>query len=164
MNISKYRIVTVSTLPFKFLCIGVLFAYLCFTNIALAQADVVVPGKNITITHVNLMFENIKKNTDWNTAADLRWSYYFSHRDRTLLEKAKKKLVEKGYKFVDLDVAEEDDEFTPMGSYYLQIEKIETHSPTSLDKRNDEFFIFAKKLGLDSYAGMDAGPVVKVGY
>ena len=168
MNIftSKCRLVTVSFLPVRFLCMGILFVSVCFTNIAFVQgagkSD--VPGKNINITHVNMMFDNIKKNTNWNTSADLRWSYYFSHNNRSQLEKAQAKLEAKGYRFVDLNISEDDDEFAPIGSYYLQVDKIETHSPTSLDKRNDEFFIFANELGLDSYGGMDAGPVVKTGY
>jgi hypothetical protein len=166
ISTSKCRISTVSSLPVRFLSMGILFVSVCFTNIAFAQGEGKsnIPSKNINITHIYMMFDNIKNNTNWDTTANLRWSYYFSHSDRTLLDKAKKKLVAKGYKFVDLNISEDDNEFAPIGSYYLQIEKIETHTPTSLDKRNDEFFIFANELGLDSYGGMDAGPVVKNSY
>lgn len=146
--------------------ISILFMNVLFINSVFAQGvgGAGIPGKNINITHVNMMFDNIKKNTNWDTSADLRWSYYFSHGDRSQLEKAQEKLVAKGYRFVDLNISEDDDEFAPVGSYYLQIDKIETHSPKSLDKRNDEFFIFANEFGLDAYGGMDAGPVVKMGY
>jgi hypothetical protein len=168
MNIftSKFCIVTVKFLPVKFLCMGMLFVSVFLTNTAFAKAGEKsdVPGKNINITHINMMFDNIKKNTNWDTSADLRWSYYFSHSDPSQLEKAQAKLVAKGYRFVDLNISEDDDEFAPIGSYYLQVDKIETHSPSSLDKRNDEFFSFANDLGLDSYGGMDAGPVVNTGY
>jgi len=145
---------------------ALLFVSVFLTNITFVQgagkSD--VPGKNINITHINMMFDNIKKNTNWDTSADLRWSYYFSNSDRSQLEKAQKKLVAKGYRFVDLHISEDDDEFAPIGSYYLQIDKIETHSPTSLNKRNDEFFTFANELGLDAYGGMDAGPAIKISY
>lgn len=166
VSTSKCRIATVSSFPVRILCVGILFVSVFFTNITFAQGEGEsnIPSKNINITHINMMFDNIKKNTNWDTSADLSWSYYFSHSDRPLLDKAKKKLVAKGYKFVDLNISEDDDEFAPIGSYYLQVEKIETHTPTSLDKRNDEFFIFANELGLDSYGGMDAGPVVKNSY
>jgi len=135
--------------------ISILFMNVLFINSVFAQGTggAGAPGKNINISHVNMMFDNIKKNTNWDTSSDLRWSYYFSHSDRSQLEKAQAKLVAKGYRFVDLNISEDDDEFAPIGSYYLQIDKIETHSPTSLDKRNDEFFIFANELGLDSYGG-----------
>jgi hypothetical protein len=122
-----------------------------------------IPGKKINISHINMMFDNIKKNTNWNTSADLRWTYYFSHNEPSQLEKAKAILVNKGYNFVDLNLSDDED-VSPIGSYYLQIDKIETHSPTSLDKRNNEFYILANELGLDSYEGMDAGSADELAY
>jgi hypothetical protein len=43
--------------------------------------------------------------------------------------------------------------------WWLYVEKEEVHTPQSLDKRNDEFSLLADKLGLDSYDGMDVGPI-----
>jgi hypothetical protein len=122
-----------------------------------------IPGKKINISHINMMFDNIKKNTNWDTSADLRWTYYFSHNEPSKLEKAKTILVNKGYNFVDLNLSDDED-VAPIGAYYLQIDKIETHSPTSLDKRNNEFYILANELGLDSYEGMDAGSADELAY
>jgi hypothetical protein len=40
----------------------------------------------------------------------------------------------------------------------LQVEKVETHTPASLDARNQEFYTLAGRNGI-SYNGMDVGPV-----
>src|SRR5262245_44562354 len=42
---------------------------------------------------------------------------------------------------------------------FLHVEKTETHSPESLNARNMEFYEFAYKHSLDSYDGMDVGPI-----
>ena len=44
---------------------------------------------------------------------------------------------------------------------FMLTEKIEIHNSQSLNKTNDEFYILAHQNGLDSYDGMDVGPVVK---
>jgi hypothetical protein len=36
---------------------------------------------------------------------------------------------------------------------------VEVHNQVTLDRRNDEFYIFANEIGLDSYDGMDVGPI-----
>ena len=45
--------------------------------------------------------------------------------------------------------------------FWLHIERVEAHSPKTLDARNDELYLFAHEFGLDSYDGMDIGPVGK---
>ena len=45
--------------------------------------------------------------------------------------------------------------------YWLHVEKIETHTPMSLDGRNDELYKLAHEFGIDTYDGMDIGPVEK---
>jgi hypothetical protein len=149
------RVAMISTLLLNALFISSVFAQE-------AEASE-ISGKKINISHINMMFDNIKKNTNWDTSADLRWTYYFSHNEPSQLEKAKTILVNKGYNFVDLNLSDDED-VAPIGSYYLQIDKIEMHSPTSLDKRNDEFYILANELDLDSYEGMDAGSSLELAY
>ena len=88
------------------------------------------------------------------------WGYFFTHQEPKLLEKARDELVSKGYRFVDIYLSDRENENDP-DMYWLHVEKIEIHTPESLDKRNDEFYIFADRLGLDSYDGMDVGPVTE---
>jgi hypothetical protein len=39
------------------------------------------------------------------------------------------------------------------------MDEVRAHTPESLDKRNDEFYLFAAKHKLDAYDGMDVGPL-----
>ncbi len=117
-----------------------------------------IPGKRIYLEQLEEMFTNISESTDWNVSDDLLWGYFFTHSETSKLEEAKELLVEKGYRFVDLYLSDKDDLSEP-DMYWLHVEKEETHTPISLDKRNDEFCVFASELGLDSYDGMDVGPV-----
>ncbi|MFC5049044.1 ribonuclease E inhibitor RraB [Rubritalea spongiae] len=66
-------------------------------------------------------------------------------------------LESQGYTFVDIYQADRDSEDeNPL--WYLHVEKIETHSPSSLDARNDELYKLAHKHNISSYDGMDVGP------
>lgn len=119
-----------------------------------------VPGKKIYIEQLNEMFANIAENTDWDTSGDMLWGYFFTHNEPTKLEKAKDILLSKGYSFVDIYLSDKDEQDEP-DVFWLHVEKVETHSPSSLDERNNELYIFANEFGLDSYDGMDIGPVGK---
>jgi len=88
----------------------------------------------------------------------LLWGYFFTHREPRKLEEAKDTLISQGYRFVDLYISDKDSADEP-DQYWLHMEKIETHSPVSLDNRNDELYKFSHDFGLDSYDGMDVGPV-----
>lgn len=117
-----------------------------------------VPGKSITIEKLQEMFDNIKKDTKWNITGDMLWGYFFTHNEPQLLEDVADQLENKGYRKVSIYLSEKDEQDDP-DQFWLHIEKIETHTPESLDARNDEFYIFAHKHNIDSYDGMDVGPV-----
>lgn len=97
---------------------------------------------------------------DFDTSKPLLWGFFFTHSNPSLLQKAAEILTNKGYSFVDIYLSDKENESDP-DIYWLHIEKIEIHTPYSLDKRNDELYIFANEIGLDSYDGMDVGPVKK---
>ncbi len=117
-----------------------------------------IPHKNIRLDQLEEMFANIRENTDWDTSGDLLWGYFFTHHEPSKLEEAKVVLANKGYRVVDIYLSEKEDPNEP-DMFWLHIEKIETHSPITLDARNDEFYLFAYEFGLDTYDGMDVGPV-----
>ena len=119
-----------------------------------------IPGKAITLPALEEMFQNIQENTDWDTSKDMLWGYFFTHHEPSKLESAKEHLTEKGYDFVGIYIGDKDDASAP-DVYWLHVEKIETHTPKTLDARNDELYIYANKVGIDSYDGMDIGPVGK---
>ena len=100
------------------------------------------------------MFEAIAEQTDWDMTGDMLWGYFFADDDREKLEECSRRLVTKGYQFVEIaDGDEPDDALT------LQVEKIEIHTPDTLFQRNQELAALAKEIGISSYDGMDVGPV-----
>lgn len=117
-----------------------------------------IPGKVITLERLEKMFNNIKENTPWDMAGEMVWGYFFIHNEPSLLEAAATKLAEQGYQVVKIFVTEKDKE-AGLDKHRLHIERIETHTPESLDKRNDEMYLFAHEMGIDSYDGMHVGPV-----
>ena len=117
-----------------------------------------IPGKKITLDSLNEMFQNIKNETSWNISGPMLWGFFFTHHEPQKLEQAAEELIKQGYKYVDIYLSDKDDPNEP-DIYWLHVEKVEIHSPKTLDKRNDELYIFANKYALDSYDGMDVGPV-----
>lgn len=102
------------------------------------------------------MFDNIRSQTKWNIDGEMLWGYFFfdGHLDR--LRVAQADLQAEGYRFVGTHQVEEG---TSKGMFVLHVEKIESHTVDSLDRRNGELAALAKRLGLAGYDGMDVGPV-----
>ena len=122
-----------------------------------------IPGKVIQLEQLVEMFDNIKEKNHWNMSGNMVWGYFFTNNNPEKIEKAKNILVNKGYTFVDIFISKKDDPDEP-DMFWLHVEKIETHTPKSLDQRNNELYIFAHEQGLTSYDGMDVGPVQKQGF
>ena len=118
------------------------------------------PEKKIDIEQLEEMFSNIQSTTDWDISGDMLWGYFFTNSDPAKLETVKELLVSEGYRFVDIHLADKN-ESNESDVFWLHVEKVETHSPKSLEERNDKFYILAHEFGLDSYDGMDIGPVGK---
>lgn len=114
--------------------IALLIALITSSSIAGDQGMNQVPGKRITIEILHDMFANIEKETNWDTSGNMLWGYFFTHSEPQKLEKAKKVLISKGYKFVDIYLSEKDEPSDP-DMFWLHVEKIEIHSPESLDKK-----------------------------
>ena len=119
-----------------------------------------VPNKVIEKEILEDMFASMRKQANIHPKQKLLWGYFFTHTEPTLLEKASDLLLKKGYDFVEIYETEKDSPES-INNWWLHVEKIEKHTVSSLDKRNDEFYLFAHNLGLFSYDGMDVGPVTK---
>ncbi|NRA61303.1 MAG: ribonuclease E inhibitor RraB, partial [Psychrobium sp.] len=117
-----------------------------------------IPNKNITIEQLDEMFNDIVEHGQWDLSKPLLWGYFFTDDDSNNLELVIPKLLSMGYTVVDIFQAKKENE-NEADSFYLHVEKIEIHNSKSLDKTNDEFYIFAHQNGLGSYDGMDVGPV-----
>ena len=135
-------------------------ACLLFRNLALGNQMNEVPGKSISLESLEGMFDNIQKETEWDTSKALLWGYFFTHNEPKKLKEASAILESKGYRIVDIYLSDKDDANDP-DLFWLRVSKVEIHTPKTLDEQNDEFYIFAHGIGLDSYDGMDVGPVGK---
>ena len=103
------------------------------------------------------MFANIRASTTWPIDGDMVWGYFFTDKDLAKLERAGQELESRGYRYVGIlrpDVDDEDQE-----TLYLHVERIETHTVDTLHQRNTELYELAASLGLETYDGMDVGPV-----
>lgn len=109
----------------------------------------------ITLQQLNQMFANMRTNADhkkWNVDGDLLWGYFFTDPNPQKLRPVADYLTKKGYHFVS--IYQTDDKKT----FFLHVEKVEHHSPESLNQRNQEFYKLADQFHLESYDGMDVGP------
>ena len=117
-----------------------------------------IPNKNIFLEQLQEMFSNIAKDTDWDMNSPMLWGHFFTHSEPSRLEAAIPKLEAMGLRFVDLYLSDKDEEDEP-DLFWLHMEEVRAHTAESLDRRNDEFFLFAHRESIDSYDGMDVGPI-----
>jgi hypothetical protein len=108
---------------------------------------------HIPLEMLERMFANIRTETNWHVDGDMLWGYFFTDPDPTKLERAAEALGQSGYRVVE--IYETDDKCT----HLLHVERIETHTPETLDARNSEFSALAADFDLERYDGMDVGPV-----
>ena len=99
------------------------------------------------------------RDAGWNPDGDLLWGYFFVDTDVEKLERLRPHLESLGYRFVDIFELEEEEGEEPSGEYMLHVEKVETHSPVTLARRNVELARLASKSGVKAYDGWDVGQV-----
>lgn len=104
------------------------------------------------------MFQNIEQN-GLSANEELLWGHFFADHDQEKLETLVPALEGRGFRFVDLYEAEPDDEAQYEPLYCLHVEKAERHSVDSLEQRTRELYALADQYGIESYDGMEVGPL-----
>ncbi len=105
------------------------------------------------------MFESIRAKAKWSIDDVCLWGYFFTDRDRSRLLAAAPVLEGMGYRVVGfLEPAPENDD---QNLLFLHVEREERHTVDSLEARNRELYHLAEEFGLESYDGMDVGPIKK---
>jgi hypothetical protein len=106
------------------------------------------------------MFDSMRvhANAHWSIDDVCLWGYFFTDGDESNLREAAHKLEALGYRVVGLDPDEDDPDLL-----WLHVEKEERHTVDSLQSRNEELYRLADEWGLESYDGMDVGPVENTG-
>lgn len=111
----------------------------------------------ITRDDLEKMFANARARAKWNIDDVCLWGYFFTDHDRTKLSAAASVLERIGYRVVGfLEPTPDDDD---QDLLFLHVEREELHTVESLDARNHELYQFAEEFGLESYDGMDVGPI-----
>jgi hypothetical protein len=116
------------------------------------------PQHAITRRELQSMFKEIAKKSGWDMSKDMLWGYFFTNSTRAPLERIAQQLQAQGYTVVNIHLSDKAATNDP-DFWWLHIEKVEAHTVTSLDARNQEFYRLAAANRLDSYDGMDVGPV-----
>ena len=97
---------------------------------------------------INSIFDKMELQ-DVDTKKPLLYGYFFYDKEKSKLEKVKEELVQANYKLVRLEMTEKQE-------YILHVEKVETHSRTTLLDRENQLDKLAKKYKV-TYDGWDVG-------
>lgn len=106
--------------------------------------------RHIKREQIDLMFSSMRAKTPWNVDGPLIWGYFFFSPNRAKLEQVAAELKGKGYRIVSIEA--------PRGDLRLHAERVEIHTPASLNGRNQELYALAERYAV-RYDGMDVGPV-----
>jgi hypothetical protein len=107
----------------------------------------------IQIEQLEEMFTNMRSASEWDVDGPLLWGYFFTDPNPERLEPLAQELATQGYTVVDIYP-------TDSGStHFLHVEMAEHHTPETLHERNQVFDELARKYQLESYDGMDVGPI-----
>jgi len=112
--------------------------------------------EQITLAQLQEMFADMRTKpgfSKWKVDGDLLWGYFFTSHDPKKLRPVAEYLSNHGYRIVSIYRAQD------KSTHFLHVERIEHHTPESLHKRNLEFYELARRFQLESYDGMDVGPV-----
>jgi len=115
----------------------------------------------ITLLQLEEFFDDTRKSYESGRCAfriddECRWSYFFVDTDRERLLPIADHLTHLGYEFVGTLDPDANDE-NPV--YFLRMDRVERHSPTSLNELNRQLYGIADQYGVQSYDGMDVGAV-----
>lgn len=113
----------------------------------------------IELSQLEEMFANMRAETDWDLDGPMLWGYFFTDRSEQKLRGLIPVLEAQGYRFVDIFAPDVDEGDEPY--FFLHVEKEEVHSPESLHACNQHFYALADLHQLESYDGMDVGPIVE---
>jgi hypothetical protein len=119
---------------------------------AVAQSTT-APKERITFEQMEAMFHNMRTKTPLNVDGELLWGYFFMDPQEAKLRPVADELAKSGYRVVEFHLSRDG------RTHVLEVQKIERHTAQTLHARNEEFYRLAEKHGIQSYDGMDVGPV-----
>lgn len=117
------------------------------------------PGFMITLDMLQAFFSDTRqKNTStsqtWSIDEVCRWSYFFVDEDSEKLTPLVRHMQAQGYEFIGITEPDDADE-DPF--FYLQLDRIERHTPESLHARVQALYGIAEQFEIADYDGMNVG-------
>jgi hypothetical protein len=111
----------------------------------------------ITREQIQEMFDRMRQHARWNIDDTCLWGFFFTDHERRRLVTAATALQKMGFRVVGImdAIPENDDD----GLLVLHVEREERHTVASLHTRNHQLYHFADEFDLESYDGMDVGPI-----
>jgi hypothetical protein len=109
------------------------------------------------IEGIKEIFDEAKREDNWNLDEPMLYSFYFVDKDVDKLEKLGHKLDADGYDFVDIFELGDEETEESTGEYLLHIDKLEIHTPESLAQRNIDFEKIAEEFEIEVYDGWEFG-------
>jgi hypothetical protein len=116
------------------------------------MSSLLEPAPAIPLAALEAMFADMRARAPWNVDGPLPWGYFFLDPDARKLERAAAELTQHGYRIVGVQ------RLVDAQLARLHVERVETHTPASLDARNQELGALARRHAIASYDGMDVGP------
>jgi hypothetical protein len=113
----------------------------------------------IDLDQIKAMFANVTEGAGWDLSQPMEWGYFFTDRQRAKLEAALRELQKDGFRFIDIFIPQL--EKGEQDYFFLHVVKVGVHTPETLFEQNAALYALAAKHGLDSYDGMDVGPITK---
>lgn len=113
----------------------------------------------ITLEDIKAMFANVAEGAGWDLSQPMEWGYFFTDRKRAKLDGALKELQRQGFQYVDIFIPQLDE--GQEDYFFLHVMKVDIHTPESLFEQNARLYALAAAHQLDSYDGMDVGPLTK---
>ncbi|TDK33029.1 ribonuclease E inhibitor RraB [Luteimonas terrae] len=115
-----------------------------------------VPGFMMTLEMMQAFFsdtrqKNIEAGKDWSIDEVCRWSFFFVDEDGSALLPVARHMESLGYTVVG--VTEPDGDEDPF--FYLQVDKLEQHTPESLQARVEALYAIAEQFEIADYDGMN---------
>jgi hypothetical protein len=95
--------------------------------------------------------KNADAGASWSIDDVCRWSFFFVDEDGQQLVPVAKHLESLGYAVIG--ITEPDDGEDPF--FYLQVDKVERHTPESLQARVQALYAIAEQFGIADYDGMN---------
>ena len=111
------------------------------------------------IEGIKQIFDEAKREDNWDTSEPMLYSYYFVDKDADKLDSLGIALEEKDFDFIGVYELGDEKTDESTGEYLLHIDKVEAHTPESLAQRNVEFQRLADEYEIETYDGWEFGEV-----